>query len=375
MAACLEQVQYGVHKVALVALHNPILHDSLSVSSFLSRYWTQVLNRENLDLSGHAEYLYIMLRLNADESNLVKKVVSFLDSRDHEESALVKRRFECLAALGEAISQYPSVREEQKLRGVQRNEEQLLRALCSFASPSHLLHIPARVVAARSYLVAKYQAFSLLHILAGGEKEFKQALRKVILAVIHTLMAEEVYFSCLDDPDFSKEIKFSLANDLVSLWDSGTDARTIRYLPTLDDLWTARDSSPPAFGTMKGTSELMRITLDMGNNWNEFLITQISTDETKWALEEFLFGLSYEEINSVRERLIKFGINAVGHDEIPSYLDCRPAYGMINSSDYRAMYDFYVDRRDAARFRQKLAAPGPRRTLEEIYLKYRITQE
>jgi len=48
---------------------------------------------------------------------------------------------------------------------------------------------------------------------------------------------------------------------------------------------------------------------------------------------------------------------------------------MINSSDYRAMYGFYVDRRDAARFRQKISAPGPGRTLEEIYIKYRIAQE
>jgi hypothetical protein len=316
-----------------------------------------------------------MLRLNDEETGLVKRIEEYLDSKDHEEAALVKQRFECLSLLGHAISQYPSVREGQKLRGVERSEEQLLKALCSFASSSHLLHIPARVVAARSYLVAKYQAFSLLHILVGGHDEFKRPLRNVILTVIHTLMAEEVYFSCLDDPDFSEEIKFSLANDLISLWDSGTDQRTVRHLPALDDLWTARDSSPPAFGTMKGTSELLRITIDMGKDWQEFLVAHVSADETKWALEEFLFGLSYEELDSVRSRLIKFGINAVGHDEIHSFLGSRPAYGIINSSDYRAMYDFYVDRRDTARFRLKLSSPGPARTLEEIYIKYRITQE
>jgi len=316
-----------------------------------------------------------MLGLNDDELDLVKKIENFLDSRDTEESALVKRRFECLSMLGLAISQYPSVRENQQLRGVRRSEEQLLKALCTFVSSSHILHIPARVVAARSYLVAKYQAFSMLHILVGELEDYKLPLRKVILSVIHTLMAEEVYFSCLDDPGFSQSIKISLANDLISLWDSGTDARTVRHLPALDALWTARDSSPPAFGTMKGTSELLRITIDMGKDWQEFLVSHVSQDETKWALEEFLFGLSYEELDSVRSRLIKFGINAVGHDEIPFYLGNRPAYGIINSSDFRAMYGFYVDRRDAARFRQKLAAPGPTRALEEIYIKYRIATE
>ena len=316
-----------------------------------------------------------MLELTAGEKDLVEKIRIFLDSRDSDEGSLVKQRFECLDALGIATSHYPSVRESQKLRGMQRDEEQLLEALCSIAASSRLLHTPAKVVAVRSYLVAKFQAFSLLHILVGHEKEFNLPLRNVILSIIHTLMAEEVYFSCLDDPGFSREIKINVANDLVALWESGTDPHMVRHLATLDTLWTARDSSPPAFGTMNGTSELLRITIDMEQDWQEFLVANMSIDETRWALEEFLFGLSYEEINSVRSRLVKFGINAVSHEEIPSYLGSSPAYGIINSSDYREIYDFYVDRRDAARLRQKLSAPGPLRTLEEIYLKYRIALE
>jgi len=316
-----------------------------------------------------------VLGLSKEEIDFIEKIELFLDSSSPMESALVKHRFECLNALGTAISRYPSVRESQTLRGIQRNEAQLLQALCSFASPAHLLHIPTRVVAARSYLVAKYQAFSLLNILVSSEKEFIGPLRKIILTIIHTLMAEEVYFSCLDDPEFSQNIKLNLANDLIMLWDSGTDPRTVRHLPALNTLWTARDSSPPAFGTMNATSELLRLSIDMGEDWHDFLIANVSIKETRWALEEFLFGLSYEEINSVRSRLLKFGISAVGHDEIPSFLGGRPAYGIINSSDYRAMYDFYVDRRDAARLRQKLFVPGPDRTLEEIYIKYRIAME
>ena len=316
-----------------------------------------------------------MLALNNEETEVLERIKKYLDSRDPEECELVKQRFECLAALGMAISQYPSVRESQKIRGVQRSEEQLLDALCSFAAPSYLLHIPARVVAARSYLVAKFQAFSLLQILAGGQEEFYLPLRKVIMSVIHTLMAEEVYFSCLNEPGFSRELKLNLANDLISLWDSGSDPHMVKYLSVLDSLWHARDSSPPSFGTLNATSELLRITMDLGDDWHNFLVINMMVNETRWALEEFLFGLSYEEINSVRSRLVKLGINAVSHDEIPSYLESKPAYGVINSSDYRAIYNFYVDRRDAARLRQRLSLPGPGRTLEEIYLKYRIALE
>ena len=316
-----------------------------------------------------------MLELNEDENALVARIEDYLDSIDHEESVQVKEKFQCLDNLGRAISQYPSIRKGQKLRGVERTEEQLLQALCSFASPSYQLNIPVRVVASRSYLVAKYQAFSMLHILAGTREEFVLPLRKAILTVIHTLMTEEVYFSCLNDPEFAPDVKLKLAYDLISLWDSGTDPRTVLHLPALDSLWTARDSSPPAFGTMNGTTELLRITMDMSSDWQEFLVDQMSSSETKWALEEFLFGLSFEETATVRSRLIKFGINAVGHDEIPSYLGSHPAFGIINSSDFRAMYNFYVDRRDASRLRRRLDVPGPFHTIEEIYLKYRIMNE
>jgi len=316
-----------------------------------------------------------VLKLSDEEVELIEKIKTHLNSQNQEEYSLVNQRFECLKTLGEAISQYPSVRETQNLRGVFRSEEQLQESLCSFGSTSHLLHIPARVVASKSYLVAKFQAFSLLHILTGKKSEFYQPLRRAILSIIHTLMAEEVYISCLEDPGFSQDIKSNIANDLISLWESGSDPRAVRHLPALDALWTARDSSPPCFGTLNGTTELLRITIDLDAEWQEFLVTNMASKDTRWALEEFLFGLSYEEINSVRERLLELGISAVNHEEIHSYLGSQPAYGIINSSEYRAIYNFYVDRRDAALFRKRISAPGPNRTLEEIYIKYRIAQE
>ena len=316
-----------------------------------------------------------MPALSDEEIELKENIQNYLEKHSADESALVKQRFDCLSAFGDAIALFPSVRETKMLRGVERNEGQLLEALCSIVRSSRLLYTPARVTAVRSYQVAKFQAFSMLQILAGDNREFYHPLRKVILSIIHTLMAEEVYVSCLDDPGFSREVKINLANDLVSLWDSGTDRRAAEHLPALDMLWTARQSAPPSFGTMKGTAELLRITIDMGEDWHEFLVAHTQVEESRWALEEFLFGLSYEELIFVRSRLAEQGITAVGRDEIISFLDSEPAYGIINNYDYRAIYNFYVDRRDAARFRKKISAPGPSRTLEEIYLKFRIAQE
>jgi hypothetical protein len=261
------------------------------------------------------------------------------------------------------------------VRGKMRDEETLIESISTFTHPSHLLRSPTRVVAVRSYLVAKSHAFTMLSILVQGRAEFYVPIRRILFSIICTLMIEEVYFSCLGDPSFPEHIRFRLANDLITLWDSGVDPRAIEHLPALEALWSARDSAPPIFGTMDGASELVRISSELGDDWYTFLANTISNVETLQALEEFLFGLSFEEILEVRSRLIRFGISAVGNDEVRSYLGSNPTYTIVNNDDPRLAYDFYVDRRDAAQVRKRINAPGPKRTLEEIYLKYRIALE
>jgi hypothetical protein len=315
------------------------------------------------------------LVLNEWEERLIKDIMAWLKERNPEDYRQAQRRFDCLRGLGEAVSLYPSVRETQYLNGVARNEGQLIEALCAFSSASHMLHIPTKVVAARSYLVAKYHAFSLLAMLIGERNDFQSSVKRVIFSLISTLMVEEVYLSCLEEPAFSREIKLEIANDLVNLWDTGSDLRVAHHLPALESLWAAREAAPPTFGTMDGNSELLRITMEMGDDWGDFLMEESTNDETQEALEEFLFGLSYEEIQQVRSRLVHFGILAVDYNDIRSYLGSKPAYAFVNPGELRAVYDFFVERREAARFRVKTSAAGPCHTLEGLYLRYRILTE
>jgi hypothetical protein len=316
----------------------------------------------------------VMLELREHEEHLAAEVEAYLARNSPEEVRMVRRRFDCLRKLGEAVSCFPTIRSSQMLRGELRDREKLLKTLCGFAPSSRLLHIPTRIVATRGYLVAKCHAFSLLAMLVKDREVLFVPLRRVIFSIICALMAEEVYFACLDDPAFPGDIKRQLADDLISLWESGTDPRSVQHLPALEALWLARDEAPPSFGTMDGSSEIIRISIDLGKDWQEFLMDQSSENETRWALEEFLFGLSYEEIRDVRSRLSQFGILAVGYDEVRSFLGSPPAYIGVRNSDPRDIYDFYIDRRDAANLRQRISAPGPRKTLEEMYLKFRLAQ-
>jgi hypothetical protein len=233
---------------------------------------------------------------------------------------------------------------------------------------------------ARSFLAAKFQSFSLMYRLVSEREDLAALLKESTVTIIYAMMTEEVYLSCLEDSFFSRDTKIRIADDLIQLWDSGTDPRMVHHMPFLRELWTARNEESPVFGTMDGTSELMRITMDMGKEWQGFISSTLGSDDPEGAqmreaLEEFLFGLSYEEILSVRERLARFGISAVSGDEVRTYLGDKPSYELATAKDFRVIYDFFVDRRDTAHFRKRAGLPGPTQTIEEIYLKYLIARE
>lgn len=315
------------------------------------------------------------IALDETETLLVSRALGLLRSRSSADAERVQRRIEDLEALGNAVSRFPSVRESQKMGSVSWGPDTLESALCTMSGNSRLLHTPTRVVAGRSFLVAKVHALSLVALSVSFDKDLSLGFRNCILGVVFSLLAEDVYLSGLDDKGYTDEKKATLAADLVRLWDGRRDPRAVAHVPALTELWAARDAQMPVFGTMEGASELTRLSLDMGAAWFSFVSERLHDAETLMALEEFLFGLSYEEIGLVRSRMASLRISCADLGRIRSLLGGKTAYAAVDGSDPRAMYEFYAERRDASRARAWAGIPGPCRTLEELYLSYLISKE
>jgi hypothetical protein len=223
--------------------------------------------------------------------------------------------------------------------------------------------------------VAKVHALSLASLSVAFNRDLSNRLRNCILGVVFSLLAEDVYLSSLDDGNYSPAQKAALASDLILLWDGRRDPRAVAHVPALAELWAVRDAQVPVFGTMEGASELTRLTIDMGQTWFSFVGERLRDSETLLALEEFLFGLSYEEIVLVRSRMASCGEACADNQKIRAMLGGKTAYAVVDGADPRAMYEFYAERRNAARARAWTGTPGPRRTLEELYLSYLISRE
>ena len=106
------------------------------------------------------------------ESRLVGEIGAWLKETNSEGYNLVEVRFSHLKNLGAAVFAYPSIRNTQFLKGISQDEDQLIESLLAFESSSQLLHIPTKVVAMRSFLVAKFHAFSLLSYLSTSREDF-----------------------------------------------------------------------------------------------------------------------------------------------------------------------------------------------------------
>jgi len=311
-----------------------------------------------------------IIALDEAERQLLSEAYSLLRKKGSGELAMVERRFRDLENLAAAVSRFPSIHEVHMLGGVMRGPETLASALCELTGDTRLLRTPTRVVAGRSFLVAKVHALSLAAMSVTFDPEFAGRFRTLVLSIVFSLMAEDVYLDCLEDRAFPMAKKASLAGDLILLWDQRRDPRALTHVPALSALWAVRDEQIPVFGTMEGASELVRLSFDLDSSWNSFITSGLENHETLLALEELLFGLSFEEIRLVRDYLSLSGEGAADKELIREILGENSHYTPVEGTDPRAMYEFYAQRRDAARARGRVGSPGPCHTLEELYLSY-----
>ena len=167
-------------------------------------------------------------------------------------------------------------------------------------------------------------------------------------------------------------LRRQLANSLIILWEHRTDQTMTDIAPVLQTVWQARRTLAPAFGTMMGTSELLLVSIQMDSDWREFLKQKLEIPEVSQAMEEFLFGLSHEQISRLRNILKNQGVKSIGRDEVSKYLGERVKTDV--SLDYRDFYLLYTVRRDNARARKRFKMDGPKNTLEDFFIRFVLEQ-
>lgn len=307
---------------------------------------------------------------NREEQRLVHNMFRKLRRRSKKDIVDIAKRIIDLQKVSSAISRFPPIQKTSVLAGEKRDKETLIGNLCTTPANLRMLSLPTKAILGKGYMIAKFHTFSALNKLAVNSdftEQEKLALRTATLNVMFTIMAEDVYISLLNDGSLSESIKKRAAKSLTDLWERRLDTNTTSFAPVLTAVWEARDKIAPAFGTMLGTSELFLLSCSLGESWENFLLSKLSNPKIGEALEEFLFGISHEEIVFVREKLVKEGISAVSREEVAEILGKSSDFAETEPKNF---YASYSERRHNAEARRRLKTAGPKHTLEDYYIAF-----
>ena len=311
------------------------------------------------------------------QQKLIDRLSSALAKNAPDRVDRLQSRLNDITDLAKAIAHFPSLLERANTTTSTRTPEALGETLISYLEEGDTtLHMPSKAILGKGFLVAKIHTFYSMSKLAKNyaqmsDKEVREYSDETV-SMMFTLMAEDVYLNLIKDKNISLDIRREIANSLIILWEHRSDQSINDIAPVLQSVWNARRKLAPAFGTMMGTSELLMVTMQMDDQWNAFIREKLSMPDVSEAMEEFLFGVSHEQILRLKAILRDQGVKSIGRDEVSAYLGERVKTDI--NLDYRDFYLLYTVRRDNARTRQRLHLPGPKNTLEDHFFKFIMEQ-
>ena len=311
------------------------------------------------------------------QKDMLNQILPVVQQNDKAKYEIFINRIADLENIANSVARFPSLLERSELAGGTRTRTTLIESLIKHQDAGdRTLQLPSKAMLGKSLLVAKIHTLSDLAKFAkhsGPEYEkISKAFDTETNLSMFSLLVEDVYLNLISDTTQPIEFRREWALSLLLLWEHWNDQTSQNVAPVLQSVWTARRKLAPAFGTMMGTSELLLISMQMDDEWISFIKQKMGDSGVTQAMEEFLFGISTEQIQTLRQILKTQGIPAIGRDEVSKFLGehVKADAGL----DYRDFYSMYTIRRDNARSRARMHVDGPHKTLEDYFIQF-VTAE
>lgn len=312
-----------------------------------------------------------------DEINIIERCLLVLkkDGRSDDIKNIINNRVS-LGELASSISLYPSILQEQHLGSAIRTIETLVESLCQDDELDLRFHLPTKALLGNGFLIAKINFFFMLYYIASEINKLsalKNSIKSVISGIVFMLMAEEVFLSILDDKIISKSVRMKAGYLIANIWEYRLDHGVKEFAPILSSIWEARETLTPVYGSMLGLSELFKISNKADSAFLDFLQRDELCDEEISAMEEFIFGLSYEETEKLRKEKQKRGLKVVRREDVEKILGHKMVYPEYVITDPRELYKSFRDRKIHSKYRSIQKTKGPHKTIEEYLMIYLLS--
>ncbi|MDP6115186.1 MAG: hypothetical protein QF437_01625 [Planctomycetota bacterium] len=283
-----------------------------------------------------------------------------------------------LSRLGELVRSYPSLNSSSKLGQSHRSRDTLVRHLTK-NQPESPLDFPLKIRLARDFIYAKTHLFRALGIALDTASESQQIadLKDTVVAEIgqsiYTLLVEDLLSQIMTDHEANAAVRESASFMLINFWEDTIQLEIDDFCPVLESAWEARNKLVLDYGTLMGSMEIMRLMASASDPQFMELFLGESTTRERQAFEEFLFGLSHEQINKLRKEMNLRELTVVDSEWVMQILKLEPNSLFSGVLDPEAMFNSFRARKLAAAYRAMRNSRGPKRTAE-FFMMVRILE-
>jgi hypothetical protein len=311
--------------------------------------------------------------LDLAERGLVEQALAAVGQTNPKQRAVIEGTLSRLRSMAELIRDSPSLASSWG-GGAGRafSADTLIEQLCRVRDYDIDLHIPTKAVLGQAYVIAKINFMKALGYTldaVSAPAALRERVQHEVAQSIYTKLAEELFVSIVTDPNAPPRVKTGAARFLYRIWEERLHMEVDDFAPLLESAWEARSKLLPVLGTMLGTHEVFRLFREARDkHFLDYFSEDDVEQEQLLAFEEFLFGLSHEEIARLRAHMVEQGTACITLDAARELLGTVTTSELPEQNGAAALYTSYKKRRVNAAHRALTGASGPKKTAEEYVM-------
>lgn len=307
------------------------------------------------------------------EQALLHRVSDHLVRAERPDDLRVLQKY--LAALdcqADALSHYPSITESSRIGGSERNIDTLVAALGERYPDEDVFVMPTKAILGRCLEIARINLLYMVRYLMRSLMDDATVQNEIYGCIMNhmlSVMTEDVLLQILGDP-VRNDVKALAAPVLARMWERRVSAEAHSFSPELSNMWLMRRNLTPIFGTLLGTHEYISLYQNVDALCRDYILLASKVPDEASALEEFLFGLPYEELNIVKQYLSQQKKTSIHRADVAKVLGKESIYLSNRMDDPLELYRFFNYRRKRAVSRQLTRSQGPVHTFEENFMRH-----
>jgi len=315
------------------------------------------------------------------ELPLLSEVSEIVKDKNISLYNLFSRKIQDIELFADIVSRTPPLNQREQYGDSKRDISTMVDKLSSIG-PTNQLTLPTRAILGRSFIIAKINFYYFILKALPHNDVYKDLINEIdgyCAKLVFSLMAEETYEIIIENNlSSNKNIVRIAADELSYLWEYRMDRNLDSFSPPLMALWKERCTVIPVLGTLKGTMELLILSSKLSDEWINFLSKKTDINNMQ-ALEEFIFGLTHEEIDLLRKFMTESNMSAISRDDAIEILKKEYGYKekelIFLNGDAKEIYSFFHKRLHDTRVRKFKHDDGPMQTIEELFLIYLLNKK